>query len=109
MRMWLADPEIMCRSHLLGEHNELHKHKHCFIKRQKMDGRQGQIEPEQMGIRHDEIANEMVARGYKHESPYEMPDVTNYTHLKVNRKKALSDLLARCDECRQNYNDKYGV
>lgn len=24
MRMWMVDPTIMCRQHLLGEHYELH-------------------------------------------------------------------------------------
>ena len=24
MRMWMVDPQIMCRQHLLGEHTEMH-------------------------------------------------------------------------------------
>ena len=25
MRMWMINPIFMCKSHLLGEHNEIHK------------------------------------------------------------------------------------
>ena len=25
MRMWMIDPTLLCRKHLLGEHGELHK------------------------------------------------------------------------------------
>jgi hypothetical protein len=35
MRMWLVDPALLCDKHLLGEHGELHKFQHCFVKGHK--------------------------------------------------------------------------
>jgi hypothetical protein len=99
--MWLVNPKILCKNHLLGEHSEIHKHRHNFVKGHKMEGRQGQIQPDLMQLRHDELAEEMLRRGFKHESPYEQPDITNYRHIKVDKEKALSDLLNRCEECKK--------
>lgn len=101
MRMWMVDVRILCRKHLLGEHGEIHKHRHNFVKRHRMDGRAGQIEPESMSSRHDELAEEMLRRGYKHESPYIQPDVSYLPEMKVDADEALADLIDRCDECRK--------
>lgn len=76
--MWMVDPKTLCRQHLLGEHFELHKFRHIFEKKQDVSTRisRKQIFPELMKIRHDELAQEMVNRGYRHSSPYEQPDVS---------------------------------
>lgn len=103
MRMWMCDPKILCRKHLLGEHGEIHKHRHNFVKQHKMGGRVGQIEPEAMEIRHDELAKEMLSRGYKHESPFEQPETSYLPEMKVDREIALDDLLNRCQDCRDRY------
>lgn len=108
MRMWMVNPKILCRSHLLGEHSEIHRHRHCFVKKQKMDGRQGQIEPAFMGYRHEELVQEMLRRGYKHQSPYEQPDIAGYEHLTVDIKKSLIDLLSRCEDCAKRCNGLAG-
>ena len=39
MRMWMIKPELLCRQHLLGEHSEIHKHKHNFEKGHSIKGR----------------------------------------------------------------------
>jgi len=39
MRMWMIDPSLLCRKHLLGEHNEIHKHRHNFEKHHSVTGR----------------------------------------------------------------------
>ena len=78
MRMWMIDPKLLCRKHLLGEHAEIHKHRHNFVKQHNITGRIYpivQIEPENMKSRHDELAKEMIKRGYNHNSPYEQPDL----------------------------------
>lgn len=105
MRMWMCSPKILCKNHLLGEHGEIHKHRHNFIKHHKMDWRIGQIEPESMQKRHDELVKEMIARGYNHKSPYEQPDVSYLPIMLVDRNKALVDLLERCPECRKRNNN----
>lgn len=100
MRTWMIDPNLLCRQHLLGEHNEIHKHRPSFVKRHSMKGRIGQIEPLKMKERHDELAREMVSRGYKHNSPYEMPDLSYLTKDEIQSKvdvgKSMELLKKRC-------------
>ena len=100
---------ILCRAHLLGEHSEIHKHKHNFVKGHSMAGRiaGNAVEPESMRSRHDELAEEMLRRGYNHQSPYEQPDLSHYADevrfAKVDTEASLRMLLARCKECRERY------
>jgi len=88
----------------LGEHNELHKFRPSFEKKQKMDGRMGQIYPDLMYLRHAQLTLEMIERGYKHNSLYEQPDVS---YLNLNEFKDIKiinnllDLMKRCPECRK--------
>jgi len=95
----------MCRAHLLGEHGELHKHRHCFEKGYRMAGRRGQIELVSMQKRHDELAAEMERRGYNHASPFIQPNIAYLPpedlHGVVDREAALKDLLGRCEHCRE--------
>jgi hypothetical protein len=105
--MWMIDPKTLCRQHLLGEHNELHRYKHIFEKHQSIAGRISPIvliEPENMKSRHDEIVKEMLARGYNHQSPYEQPDLSHLPndqrYAKVDLEYNLKDLYNRCPECK---------
>lgn len=106
MRMWMIDPKLLCDKHLLGEHGEIHKHRHNFIKGHKIEGRKGQIEPGSMEKRHDELVFEMVSRGMNHNSPYEQPDLLKYDNdilnWKVDHVKSIDDLIDRCEKCRTN-------
>lgn len=109
MRMWGVKPEYLCRKHLLGEHNEIHKHRHNFVKQHKITKRITpvvQIEPENMKKRHDELAAEMSKRGYNHKSPYEQPDLSHLSdserYAKININNSITDLLNRCNECAKN-------
>ena len=101
MRMWMIDPKMLCRKHLLGEHNEIHKHRHNFVKHHSIEGRRGQIEPLKMQKRHNELVIEMINRGYNHKSPYIQPDLSYYNldDFVVDEKKSLKDLSERCSEC----------
>lgn len=105
MRMWMIDPSLLCRQHLLGEHSEIHKHKHNFEKRHNMSGRIGQMFPLQMQARHDELVEELLRRGYNHNSPYEAPDVSYLPAVVLNAEPDLianaDDLFRRCTACRQ--------
>ena len=109
--MWMVDPTIMCRRHLLGEHGEIHKHRHNFVKGHSIAGRMGQIDPKRMGERHDELAIEMLRRGYKHESPYVQPDLSAYdlTGHGVDPIAAMADLVARCLDCATGVLSKQGT
>lgn len=105
MRMWMVDPKILCKKHLLGEHGEIHKHRHNFEKRHSMNKRieLGQIEPSSMKIRHDVLAEEMLRRNYNHQSPYEQPNISYLPEsqqvFKVDINSSLVDLFSRCPDC----------
>jgi len=106
MRMWMVNPKILCRKHLLGEHGELHKFIPSFKKHRSVAGRIGQIELSKYKIRHDDLAEEMLNRGYKHQSPLNPPDFTylpqEHYEATVDIKKSLQDLCTRCSECKKN-------
>lgn len=110
MRMWMVNPKTLCRKHLLGEHGEIHKHRHNFVKGHSIEGRRGQIDPVNMGTRHDELAEEMVRRGFNHNSPYEQPDLSAYdlTGHGVNKAESLADLHGRCEDCLKRFNEERG-
>ncbi|MFA7009113.1 MAG: pyrimidine dimer DNA glycosylase/endonuclease V [Elusimicrobiales bacterium] len=74
MRIWDIQPRLLCRSHLLGEHRELH----C-IWVVLTQGRKGYSRhPETLRwhgrlkalyLRHAKLVAEMEHRGYRHKSP----------------------------------------
>lgn len=108
MRMWMIKPELLCNKHLLGEHGEIHKHRHNFVKKHNISGRIHpvvQIEPSSMKVRHDEVAEEMIKRGMKHQSDYEQPDISylkeNLRNAKVDVEISKQDLIERCEECKK--------
>lgn len=107
MRMWMVNPEFLCTKHLLGEHNELHKFRHMFERKQSVNGRIGQIFPAFMEYRHLQLVQEMQARGYKHSSPYKQPDLEYLQgheilkHPDLQRLLSnLMDLMTRCPACK---------
>ena len=109
MRMWMVDPRLLCRKHLLGEHGEIHKHRHNFVKHHSISKRVSpvvQIEPSSMEKRHDELAAEMLRRGFNHQSPFEQPDISYLPNVEQNARVDLSisynDLVDRCPECAKN-------
>lgn len=107
MRMWMVDPKMLCDKHLLGEHGEIHKHRHNFVKKHNMSTRilKKQIEVCSMQKRHDILAEEMLSRRFKHESPYEMPDISYIPEelqlMKVDISVNIKDLQSRCENCKK--------
>jgi len=106
MRMWGINPKLLCRNHLLGEHNEIHKHKHNFEKKHSIAKRISpivQIEPENMQKRHDDLVMEMFNRGYNHNSPYVQPDLSHLKSVErfaqIDLDISIADLTHRCPEC----------
>ena len=103
MRMWMLDPEWMCRKHLLGEHVEMHMFAGSMLKGVSMQGYidNGLMERPLLLERHDALVAEMLARGYNHQSP--MQDIG---HLLDPHEDTLDihwnihDLATRCEECR---------
>jgi hypothetical protein len=102
----MINSKILCNRHLCGEHGELHKFRHNFVKGHKIGGRKGQIEPVSMASRHDELEAEMKSRGMNAKSPYEQPDLSKYDleGFIVDKEAALADLVGRCPECKKRAN-----
>ena len=102
MRMWMIDPKMMCRKHLLGEHVECHMFLGTLKKNVSVLGyiRNNLFEAKSLRSRHDELAQEMTSRGYRHLSDFE--DIIMPMELltsKVDVEKAAEDLFGRCSEC----------
>lgn len=115
MRMHMIYGFLLCKNHLSGEHFEIHKHRHVFVKKWSIDKRitpeDVQIEPMSMKQRHDELAAELLRRGGTHKSPYEMP---NISHLPPHQRFATVDrwasvirLYYKCPKCRRRIHDWY--
>lgn len=108
MRMWMIDPKLLCNKHLMGEHFEIHKHRHNFVKGHSVKGRLNpivQIEPISMEERHNSLVLEIKDRGMNHKSPYEQPDLSSYgkevLNAKVDQRESIKDLCKRCEKCRK--------
>lgn len=98
MRMWKVDPRKMCRKHLLGEHVEMHMAVGSINKGIAIHPDMAEVHHIQ--TRHDQLAEEMVRRGYKHKSP--LPKFEVYKWGKVDSHANWNELKNRCEECRQN-------
>jgi len=109
MRMWNVDPSIMCRQHLLGEHNEMHKLVGAINKGKSIRGyiEKGLVEVHNIRNRHDELAEEMGKRGYRHRSP--LPKFRSWRAGKVFVGSNIADLVGRCKRCRQNLRHRVAV
>ena len=113
MRMWLVDPGVLCRKHLLGEHVELHMLRACIAKGKSIKGYadKGIVEPLSIDKRHGELVEEMLKRGYRHNSPISSPDLgvlcsklpDKVKFTRVNKDDSLNELINRCGECKKRY------
>jgi hypothetical protein len=74
LRIWDVDPALLCRSHLLGEHRELHGLWNILTRNQVGYSRHPETrrwEGRLMALfrRHEALVLEMERRGYRHQSP----------------------------------------
>lgn len=74
MRIWDVPPERLCRSHLLGEHSELHgiwsiltQDKKGFANHPEVLRWRGKLNA--LYTKHSEMVAEMERRGFRHQSP----------------------------------------
>ena len=77
MRIWDLPPALLCRKHLLGEHQELHDLWNILVKLSRGEKPGYRSHPETLrwighGIalsaRHDRLQKEILRRGYTHQS-----------------------------------------
>ena len=99
MRMWNVNPKILCNSHMLGEHVEMHFFLGWIKKGKSIKGfiEKGLVEVHNIKKRHDELAEEMIKRGMNHKSP--MEDYNFETAGYVNIQENLKELKKRCNKC----------
>ncbi len=74
MRVWDVPPEKLCRSHLLGEHREVHavwsiitEGKRAYAHHPETKRWRGKLRA--LYLRHQADVAEMARRGYAHHSP----------------------------------------
>ena len=103
MRMWMVDPELLCRKHLLGEHVECHMFRGSLQKGKSVRGfvETGLLDSRALADRHEQLAHEMLRRGYRHASPLPADFDENADAGEVNVDEALRELAARCEACRE--------
>jgi hypothetical protein len=103
MRMWMIDPKLMCRKHLLGEHVEMHMFVGTLQKGVSVEGyvNGGLFDSRDLKTRHDELVEEMTRRGYNHKSPLPTTfDAEAYPGI-IDIDYNLKDLATRCIECKE--------
>ena len=74
MRIWDVDPALLCRSHLLGEHRELHGLWNILVLgktgySRHPETRRWEGKLAALFNRHEALVLEMTRRGYTHHSP----------------------------------------
>lgn len=105
MRMWMVDPRILCRNHLLGEHAEVHLFVWNINRKHSVKGyiEKGLLEIHNLYKRHEELVREMKRRGYRHNSDldkkWEQAEKSGY----IDKNKSLMELIRRCPKCRERY------
>jgi hypothetical protein len=101
--MWMIDPALMCRRHLLGEHVECHMFRGSLLKGKSLGGflEAGLLDSRQLKSRHDALAAEMVLRGYRHASPLPLDYETDAAVSEVDVAAAMREIASRCESCRQ--------
>ena len=100
MRMWMVDPSLMCRRHLLGEHVEIHMLVGTLLRNKSIAGfvENNLIEVHSIRARHSELVREMDRRGMTHRSP--LPKFRSRKLGKVDPRTNLAELARRCKDCR---------
>lgn len=107
-RMWLVDPELLCRKHLLGEHKELHQLVgHIEAGNTAVvegHAEKGQVDTSEIENRHEELVEEMKRRGFNHDSSMEYDDELSAGEIDVSSN--IEELAERCGDCRKRIEER---
>lgn len=104
MRMWKVNPKNLCRKHLLGEHVEMHMFIGTIKRGTRLTGyiKKGLVEVHNIINRHDKLADEMITRGYKHNSDISKEDINLlWKEGFVDKNKNEKVLANRCKNWRK--------
>ncbi|MGZ4811492.1 MAG: pyrimidine dimer DNA glycosylase/endonuclease V [Terriglobales bacterium] len=101
MRMWMVNPRLMCRKHLLGEHVELHMFVSGIRRGLNLRGylEKNLLEPHNITRRHEQLVRELQRRGYRHGSL--LPNFDPVRGGRIHRRANLAELARRCKQCRR--------
>jgi len=99
----MVDPEVLCRRHLLGEHVECHMFRGSLNRGKSLTGfvETGLLDSRALARRHDELAQEMLRRGYRHDSPLVVDFDETAAAGDVDSNTSLRELASRCEDCAQ--------
>ena len=99
--MWMVDPSVMCRQHLLGEHVECHMFRGSLLKGRSLQGfsEAGLLDSRRLARRHHDLVAEMTRRGYGHASPLPEDFDEMGAMSDVDPVAAARELASRCDMC----------
>ena len=102
MRMWMVDPKIMCRQHLLGEHVEIHMFIGTLNRNKTVKGylEKGLLEVHNLYSRHEQLVKEMKQRGFNHCSTVDKKWQSAKKCGNIDKEKNLEELLKRCPRCK---------
>jgi hypothetical protein len=105
MRMWMVNPQVMCRNHLLGEHAEIHMLVWNIDRNHSVKGYldNGLLETHNLYNRHEELAQELRRRGYQHNSPLDVKWKLAKKSGSLAKEKSLEELVRRCAKCKERY------
>lgn len=117
MRMWMVNPKVMCREHLLGEYRELFTFLGTLRKKKRVDGyiRNDLLEPLALLARYHVLRDEMLRRGYRPRKVFTfvMSDLDylseEHRNHRIDRSRSFCALVDRCPTCRRNAELKYGT
>ena len=101
--MWMVNPRIMCREHLLGEHVEIHMFVGSINRGKSVKGylEKGLLEVHSLYNRHEDLVKEMKRRCYNHKS--EVDEKWKFAEKigVIDKEKSLSELMNRCPKCKR--------
>lgn len=107
MRMWMIDPKLLCRQHLLGEHYELHKLVGHLRKGRSINGYllRRFLDPSSIYERHQALEAELRRRGGNPHSPLAEAECRAfgewYGAVAIDPGQSMSDLSGRCVQCKE--------
>jgi hypothetical protein len=99
--MWMIEPSLMCKKHLLGEHCEIHMFVGALNKGISIQGYidKSLLEIHNLKLRHELLMKEMKKRGMKHRS--RLPTFKEKVQGSIDKEKNMIELSTRCEECRK--------
>ena len=109
IRMWAVHPKVMCRKHLMEEHNNLHKFVGMINKDTDLSKYREErfLDPKALPHRHGLIIKEFQRRGIKHTTPLSSKDINtvkldwNDTRNKLDSYKDINEMYDNCKQCRR--------